>query len=701
MNIAELGVIVRPQGVTQTARELDTFNRSAGTAERTTSTLAATMKRAAAAFAATGAAYLSARAILSNARAYENLTGKMRLFLQDQRQLVQAQTQLFNISQRAGVELEGVTDLYVKLSQASDDLRGNQTKLLRVVELFSKGLTVSGADTAAAAASTRQFAQAMASGTLRGDEFVSVMEGAPRVARALADGLNVPIGKLRDLAAEGKLTAETVTAALLRGGKAIDDEFNRMPLTIDRAMQKVKNSFLQLIGQTNQAAGATREMAKAVDQLGSALGNPQTIAAFQETVTWLAKIAAGAFNAASALREFYGANQDKSTVSLQNRRVQLETELFRLQRRSGLGLADARDPIAAMLGLPADTQAQIKAKQAELQQIEALLQQRRRLGDDWREGRVVSRNGGGRRANVNTTGAPGVLDTATGEVTERRARALRSIVAPAREATQALQDYASAEQAIDAARWDAEDRKSAALVAFERIRAELNGPLAVAQFDHIERMHEIARLGRESGTAADVIEAAQKRQEEAYKKTTAAILEQQNAMQNPELVRAMDTFRRGAADALTDFVTDAKSAKDALKDFADYFAETITKMIADQWMQKLFGQMGTTQTGSAGGGLWSLIGGLLGGQRASGGPVSAGRLYEVNERGAPELFEAGGRQYLLPPRSGNVRPMAPAQAAGNTTFQQTIVMHQTLTRRTSEQVARQQGEAAQKALRRR
>lgn len=693
--IAELGVVVRTQGVQQAARDLDGFDRSANRAERAAGALAATAKRTLATLAATGAAYFGTRAILENARAYENTTAKLRLYLQSQAELIKTQSQLFGIAQRAGLELSGVSDLYVKLSGASEALRKDQTKLLRVVELFSKGLVVSGADAAAAAASTRQFAQALASGTLRGDEFVSVMEGAPRVAKALADGLNVPIGKLRELAAEGKLTSETVTEALLRGGRAIDAEFNKMPLTVDRAVQQVKNSFLQLIGQTNQASGATQELSKAIGGLASALGDPQTIAAFQATATGLANIAAKAFQAVGALREYYAENDRKGIASLVNRRNQLETDLFRAERRSGFGLGDANDPLGKLFGRPSGRQAEIAALRKELAEIDALITQRQRAAAE------ASRRFSPEyeRASLNFNPNPkaqATLDTGTGKV-----KALRSVGDAAKEAAGALQDYTFAESALEHASFARIDAQTRSLEQFARIRAELSGPLAVAELDHIQRMQDIERLGKTAGVTGQAIADAQEAQRAAYERTTEAILEQQRVMANPEVVRTLDTIRRAGTDALTDLVTGARSAKDAFRDFFDSIAEQITRAIAEQWMTKLFGQFGTSGAGTSGGNLLgSLLGGLFGGGRAIGGPVSAGRVYQVNERGTPEIYTAGGKQFLLAPRDGRVTPATAAAGGRASQINQTFVVNGTPDRMTRQQMLRMAGSETSRAVRR-
>lgn len=94
----------------------------------------------------------------------------------------------------------------------------------------------------------------------------------------------------------------------------------------------------------------------------------------------------------------------------------------------------------------------------------------------------------------------------------------------------------------------------------------------------------------------------------------------------------MDDFRSSASNALSDFVTGAKSAKDALKDFFDEMAAQIAKAISDKWMAQLFGQSGTSQTGSAGGGIWDMLGSLFGSFLGGGFSARLGRRHRRSVR---------------------------------------------------------------------
>jgi lambda family phage tail tape measure protein len=100
----------------------------------------------------------------------------------------------------------------------------------------------------------------------------------------------------------------------------------------------------------------------------------------------------------------------------------------------------------------------------------------------------------------------------------------------------------------------------------------------------------------------------------------------------------MDKFRQGAADALTDFVTGAKSAKDALKDFFDSLAQQITQAIANQWMKQLFGAQGSDGAGTQGGGWISSIFGLLSGSGGGDQWYANGGAFE----GGVQKFATGG-----------------------------------------------------------
>ena len=115
-------------------------------------------------------------------------------------------------------------------------LGGEQQDALTITESISQALRLSGASATEAQSALLQFGQALAAGVLRGEEFNSVVENSPRLAKALADGLDVPIGRLRKMAEEGRLTAEVVVKALLSQKDTLAAEYAELPATVESGL---------------------------------------------------------------------------------------------------------------------------------------------------------------------------------------------------------------------------------------------------------------------------------------------------------------------------------------------------------------------------------------------------------------------------------------------------------------------------------
>ena len=170
--------------------------------------------------------------IVQIADAWNMMSARLKLATAGQREYAVAQKELFDIAQRIGVPIQETATLYGKLQQAVRMLGGEQKDALTLTESISQALRISGASATEAQSSLLQFGQALASGVLRGEEFNSVVENSPRLAQALADGLNVPIGRLRKLAEEGRLTADVVVNALMGQKDKLAAEYAQLPATV-------------------------------------------------------------------------------------------------------------------------------------------------------------------------------------------------------------------------------------------------------------------------------------------------------------------------------------------------------------------------------------------------------------------------------------------------------------------------------------
>lgn len=220
--------------------------------------------------------------IVQIADAWNMMGARLKLATAGQNEFVVAQKALFDIAQRIGVPIQEVSTLYGKLQQAVRMLGGEQKDALTITESISQALRLSGASATEAQSSLLQFGQALASGVLRGEEFNSVVENSPRLAQALADGLNVPIGRLRKLAEEGRLTADVVVNALMSQKDKLAAEYSQLPATVSQAFQRLQNAFGQWVAQVDAATGITKKLADGLTWLAT---NLDTV------MQWLKKIA--------------------------------------------------------------------------------------------------------------------------------------------------------------------------------------------------------------------------------------------------------------------------------------------------------------------------------------------------------------------------------------------------------------------------
>lgn len=220
--------------------------------------------------------------IVQIADAWNMMSARLKLATAGSREYTVAQKELFAIAQRIGVPIQETATLYGKLQQAVRMLGGEQQDALSLTESISQALRISGASAAEAQSSLLQFGQALASGVLRGEEFNSVVENSPRLAKALADGLNVPIGRLRKFAEEGRLTADVVVNALMSQKDRLAAEYAQLPQTVGQAFTRLSNAFGQWISKLDESTGFTKKLAEALTWLSE---NLDTV------MKWLGRIA--------------------------------------------------------------------------------------------------------------------------------------------------------------------------------------------------------------------------------------------------------------------------------------------------------------------------------------------------------------------------------------------------------------------------
>ena len=238
------------------------------------------------------------REIIEASEAYTTINNRLSLVTDSSEELAAAQQDVFDIAQRTRSPLKETAEVYQRLATNADALGMSLAEVGDTTETINKLMVISGTSGASAAAALTQLGQAFASGTLRGEELNSVMEQAPALAKAIADGMGVTVGQLRALGQDGKITAESVVKALKDQGAAVDEQFGKMAPTIGQAMAQAGNSFINYIGKVNEATGASGGLASAIVGISNALDN----GILQETTrlfaTWGASFKDASANAA-------------------------------------------------------------------------------------------------------------------------------------------------------------------------------------------------------------------------------------------------------------------------------------------------------------------------------------------------------------------------------------------------------------------
>lgn len=246
----------------------------------------------------------------ARADGYANLTAKIRLATEGQVEFRDAEAEVFAIAQRTSSRLDSTATLYSRINQALKDQGVAQQEVLGLTETINQAFAVSGATTQEAAAATIQLSQAFASGVLRGEEFNSVNEQAPRLMQALADSLGVARGELRRMAEEGELTSDKLRQAFAgEQAERIAQEFEQLPLTIERSFTQLDNALTRYIGQADQANGVSaavaasiQGLAQNVDVLASAVGLLVVVLGGRLTASMVAAVAAKLQASAAAAR---------------------------------------------------------------------------------------------------------------------------------------------------------------------------------------------------------------------------------------------------------------------------------------------------------------------------------------------------------------------------------------------------------------
>ncbi len=192
------------------------------------------------------------------------IEGQVNNVTKSQQESKAVQKEIYNIASRTRQQYGSTAELFTSVARNAQELKKSTKDILLFTEDVSNAMLLGGGDASSQEAALVQLGQALGSGTLRGDELNSIMEQAPRLAKAIADGMGTTIGQLRQMGSEGKLTAQDVFNAIRGQSDRLKMELGKMPWTIGQASNKMQNAIGKFFKEFEDKTGIIDSMAKSI-----------------------------------------------------------------------------------------------------------------------------------------------------------------------------------------------------------------------------------------------------------------------------------------------------------------------------------------------------------------------------------------------------------------------------------------------------
>ena len=691
---ADVSGLLKAQG--KANKSLDSIGNSATNAAKKMDELQTNINRVAGAIAASlvvdwGKAFLVAADNMSqlNAR-IERLTGSAATASQTMQSLMR-------ISSATGGSLQDTAKLWETLSTALRDTGATNGQIIQLTETLQKIGRIGGSSSEEMANALRQFGQSISSGTVRAEEFNSILEQMPELARQIAAGMGVSIGELRQLMLDGKLTAEDALNAIQKQTGSVNAEFEKLPRTLAQANTALTNSFLSMIDSVNQATGASTGLVAVIDSMTAALDRLVGKAISADAQISELNSTAEMFTRRARTWSWLGLDgweaQNKALAGLSNKAAMLVGDLAAVSKASQT--AANTKPIeikttATTTGSKSKGGASAAQKEAD-QYAKAQETVNQKL-DELRQKAELSAGSVGElsRAQAVLNAQQSLGNTATQE----QLLLAGQLAGKAWDNANALREQAKAER-----------ERTEAANKFSTIQGKTS-KTAGLDSQYQKDIADIQLYAQLYPQKIGEAEAARAAIEQQYRDQRNAAMWEEWAQQNAATqaaAAAFDSLGSVASNALTGIVTGSMSASDAMRSIGMTVLNSVVNSFVQmgiEWVKSaIMGQTATTaavaasttaqaagiatttatstaaaaattaawtpaaimsSVASFGGavaiGLGAMAGILaLSGKRKNGGPVSAGGMYQVGEGGMPEIYQAStGKQYMIPGDNGRV-----------------------------------------------
>ncbi|HDV8275493.1 MULTISPECIES: tape measure protein [Enterobacter] len=750
---ADVSGLLKAQG--KANKSLDSIGNSATNAAKKMDELQTNINRVAGAIAASlvvdwGKAFLVAADNMSqlNAR-IERLTGSAATASQTMQSLMR-------ISSATGGSLQDTAKLWETLSTALRDTGATNGQIIQLTETLQKIGRIGGSSSEEMANALRQFGQSISSGTVRAEEFNSILEQMPELARQIAAGMGVSIGELRQLMLDGKLTAEDALNAIQKQTGSVNAEFEKLPRTLSQANTALTNSFLSMIDSVNQATGASTGLVAVIDSMTAALDRLVGKAASADAQISDLNSTAEMFTRRARTWSWLGLDgweaQNKALAGLSNKAAMLVGDLAAVSKASQTAANTKPIEIKAVAGTgkKKKTQAEKEAEKyakaqqtvnekleelrqkaqlsagsvGELSRAQAVLNAQQSLGSAATQAQIKEAGEYAAKAWDAAAAARGVTEALKAMPLQAEnksyAESMQNLKAALNAGKIDLKEYnaATEKMALEHQNNLAKINAQATVNPVASARAEVdpvqqlvnenNQKLALMQQYQqqeqaiLQQSYQKGKINYDQFVAAKAATDAQylalkTAQENQFNEQMTAAqwqLLSQQGLGYEMLTSAVDAFSGNASNALTGLITGTMSAQDAMRSLGNTMLNSVVNALVQVGVEALknfiIGQtLGAAATAAGASqaailatawapaaamaslasfgansvpamtGIASTVGlaqGLaLTGMRYNGGPVNAGGLYQVGERGKPEIYQAStGKQYMIPGDNGRV-----------------------------------------------
>ena len=659
---ADVSGLLKAQG--KANKSLDSIGNSATTAAKKMDELQTNINRVAGAIAASlvvdwGKAFLIAADNMSqlNAR-IERLTGSAAAASQTMQNLMR-------ISSATGGSLQDTAKLWETLSTALRDTGATNGQIIQLTETLQKIGRIGGSSSEEMANALRQFGQSISSGTVRAEEFNSILEQMPELARQIAAGMGVSIGQLRQLMLDGKLTAEDALNAIQKQTGSVNAEFEKLPRTLSQANTALTNSFLSMIDSVNQATGASTGLVAVIDSMTAALDRLVGKAASADAQISDLNSTAEMFTRRARTWSWLGLDgweaQNKALAGLSNKAAMLVGDLAAVSKASQT--AANTKPIEIKTSGSATGSKAKGGKSAAQKEAEQYAKAQETVNQKLDESRQKAELSAGSVGELSRAQAVLSAEQSLGNTATKEQIALAGQLAgKAWDTANALKQQAQAQQANKAASQLISNNNATphdgmtfgAQDPFAEVNQQEQQKLDVYQ--QFRNADLISQQTYEQAKAAISQEASDQRLQ-----ITQNELEQQRQFFDSTLGSTQQFFG-SMADAIGNYAGEASGAYKAMFAVSKGFAiaqagmnlvMAISNAAALPWPANIPAIAAAAAQGAA---LVSQISSMnYGGGRKNGGPVSAGSMYQVGESGMPEIYQAStGKQYMIPGDNGKV-----------------------------------------------